>query len=296
MVAIAGLCLLAITPAGATGPTATIGQLQTADANLASKSRAAVLQLYSLDARLSTAQTRLATLRLDLRKLEQQQGWIVHERRIATLDTRLSQQRLASRLRFIYDHGTTTSLDILMGSESLGDALTQLDDVNKVAASNADVLGQVQSSRRHLFALPRTLAAHRRTIEAASAEAASTVSQLEQLGQARAGYIDDLAQQRSLDAQQITALTAQAQAASTRAQTMTSNATSRTQQAAAVISVPDATPASAEIDPPGSFPASARSPSSRPDTTSPAERRRGSRSAGASPQSTRRSSRSARRS
>ena len=240
MAATAGLCLLAITPAGATGPSSTIAQLRSRDANLASESRAAVVQLYSLDARLTTAESRLATLRSDMKRLAQQRSWLLSERRIARLDTRISQNRLASRLRFIYDHGTTTSLDILMGASSLGAALSQLDDVDKVAASNADVLNQVQSSRKHMTALSRGLAARRKALEAAELEASSTVSQLARLRAARGAYVADLAQQQSLDAQRIDALTAEAQLADARAQTLTAVATTRTPQATSVITPPAA--------------------------------------------------------
>ena len=34
-----------------------------------------------------------------------------------------------------------------MGAKSLGDAMTELDDFNRVAASNADVLLQVRSAQ-----------------------------------------------------------------------------------------------------------------------------------------------------
>ncbi len=239
MVATTGFCLLAITPARATGPSSAIGRLQADDANLASKSRAAVLQLYSLDARLTSAEGRLAALRTDMQKLQQQRRWLLREQRLAKLDTRLSQQRLASRLRFIYDHGTTTSLDILMGSASLGDALTQLDDVNKVAASNADVLGQVRSSRRHLTALSHGLAARHRALAAATLEASATVTQLQELRGARSAYVDELSRQRSSDARQIAALTSQAQAASVKAESITASATSRAQQAATAVPTTD---------------------------------------------------------
>ena len=267
LAATAGLCLLAITPAGATGPSTAIGRLQSDDASLASKSRAAVLQLYSLDARLSTAQSRLAALRDVRRKLEQQRGWLLHEQTIAKLDTRLSQDQLASRLRFIYDHGATSSLDILMGAQSIGDAITQLDDVNKVTASNTDVLVQVQSSRRHLAALSRNLAARRLSIESATTEAAATVSQLEALRASRAAYVDDLAQRRSLDARRIATLQAQAQTASARAQTLTANATSR-QQTAAVVSSPLSTPdlTAAQLLPAAQLPATQGPVSQLPGT------------------------------
>ena len=75
---------------------------------------------------------------------------LTHALRLARLDARLSQKRLATRLRFIYEHGTTSSLDVVMGAKSLEDAMTQLDDFNRVAASNADVLLQVRSAQHRM--------------------------------------------------------------------------------------------------------------------------------------------------
>jgi 3D (Asp-Asp-Asp) domain-containing protein/peptidoglycan hydrolase CwlO-like protein len=243
MLASAGLWLLAIAPAGATGPSGKVGRLRSDEASLATKARAAVLQLYSLDARLANAENRLAILRADARTLEQQRSWLLRERRLARVDARLSQQRLASRLRFIYDHGTTSSLDILMGANSLGDALSQLDDANKVAASNADVLGQVTSSQRHLTGLSRALAARRRGLAIATREASATVSRLQTLRGARSAYVDGLVRRQSVDSQRIATLAAEAQAAAARAQSLASTAATRSQEDAAV--------GSATIDGPG---------------------------------------------
>ena len=82
------------------------------------------------------------------------------------------------RLRFIYDHGTTSSLDVVMGAKSLGDAMTELDDFNRVAASNADVLLQVRSAQHHMAYLQRTLASREQTLAATTSAAAQTVSDL----------------------------------------------------------------------------------------------------------------------
>ena len=67
--------------------------------------------------------------------------------------------------------------------------------------------------------LQRTLAAHRRAVEAESAEAATTseaaqtVSDLTQLKSERVAYLGTLANQRAYDAQRIAVLSAHAQAA-----------------------------------------------------------------------------------
>ncbi len=211
--------VFAISPADA-GPSPTIGGLQADDAALAAKSRAAVLDLYSLDARLAAAERRLAALQGAGRRLVTERATLVRELRLARVDTRLSQQRLASRLRFIYDHGTTSSLDVLMGAKSLDDAMTQLDDFNRVAAANADVVIQVHSARKEMLHLRSQLGIRERTLSLTTEEAGQTVTQLRQLDAARVAYIAELANQRSLDATKIAQLNAEAQAAAVRSETL----------------------------------------------------------------------------
>ena len=117
-----------------------------------------------------TAQARLSTLQAAAVRLKGERATLTHALRLARLDARLCQQRLALRLRFIYDHGTTSSLDVVMGAKSLGDAMTELDDFNRVAASNADVLLQVRSAQHHMTYLQRTPASREQTLAATTSD------------------------------------------------------------------------------------------------------------------------------
>jgi cystine transport system substrate-binding protein len=197
-----------------------VASLKADDAGLAAKSRAAVLELYSLDARLTAARGRLASLQAAGARLRAQAAELRQALRIARTDTRVSQIHLASRLRFMYEHGTTTSLDILMGATSLEDALNQLDDYNRVSAAEADVLLEVQTAKRRTARLQRTLAERARSLVATTAAAAGTVAQLEQVRASRTAYVADLARRRSLDAAKIAEISAEAAAANAKSQTL----------------------------------------------------------------------------
>jgi cystine transport system substrate-binding protein len=194
--------------------------LKADDAGLAARSRAAVLELYSLDTRLTSAQGRLASLQAAGQRLRAQGAQLRQALRIARTDTRLSQVRLASRLRFMYEQGTTSSLDILMGAKSLEDALNQLDNYDRVSAADADVLLQVQTAKRRTTTLRRTLAERARTLAATTAAAAGTVAQLEQVRASRTGYVADLAHRRSLDAAKIAEISSLATVADAKSQTL----------------------------------------------------------------------------
>jgi 3D (Asp-Asp-Asp) domain-containing protein len=214
------LCLVLLTPASGTGPSTKIAALRADDAGLATESRAAVLELYSLDERLSAARERLLRLQQAQRELIAQRLTLRRELLLARVDSRLSQNRLASRLRFLYEHGTTSSLDVVLGAKSLDDALEELDAYNRVAAANASVLGQVQASHRHLVRLGRTIGAREQALAATTSAAARIVAELQQLRSSRVSYLDELASRRSLDASRIASLEAEANAAVVRSDTL----------------------------------------------------------------------------
>jgi 3D (Asp-Asp-Asp) domain-containing protein len=211
-------CMLAVPPVGGADPSPSIATLKADDAGLAAKQRAAVLDLYSLDARLSAAQSRLGDLRAQQGQLREERAVLVRELSAARVDSRLSQNRLAARLRFIYDHGTTTSLDFFMGASSIQEAISQLDDYDRIADADRDVLLQVRSTHGRLVRLRGTLASREHALSAATASAAATVAQLQQLHTTRTAYVDELVLQRSYDEAEISTLTAQAEAAVVRSE------------------------------------------------------------------------------
>jgi 3D (Asp-Asp-Asp) domain-containing protein len=195
-----------------------VASLKSDAADLAARSRAAVLELYSLDTRLTSAERRLEALHAEAQKLRAERAGLTQALHVARVDTRLSQNRLAVRLRLMYEHGTTSSLDIVMGAKSLEDALTQLDDFNKVTAADTDVLLQVRASQRRLTRLSRQLVTRERTLAATTAAAAQTVAELRQVRAEHADYVAELSRRRSLDAARIARIGAQALAADAKSQ------------------------------------------------------------------------------
>jgi peptidoglycan DL-endopeptidase CwlO len=238
--AVACLGALAISPTGGANPAPAVGRLQAEDAALAAKSREAVVDLYSLDERLATAKQRLGTLDAAGRRLVSERASLHHELRLARLDVHLSQVRLATRLRFIYDHGATSSLEVFMGAKSLQDAMTQLDDFDRIAEVNADVVIQVHSTQTQMIHLRRELRTRERTLAATTAAAERTVTELEQLHADRLAYLVQLTGERSLDTARIARLNAEASAAVIRSEALAT-------PAQAEIVAPTASPLTAAI-------------------------------------------------
>ncbi len=135
---------------------------------------------------------------------------------MARHSTRRAQQQLGARLRQLYEQGDVEPLEVLFGARSLDDALTSLDNLNRVASQDKAVLQQVKSAREQLTTAVGTLAARAAQLRDAIAQAAATEAQLASTRAARESYISSLATRRSLTEHQIGALVARANAASVR--------------------------------------------------------------------------------
>ena len=97
---IVGAVVLA--PAAAGDPSQ---QLQARDAALAAKSRAAVLSLYAIESRLARARTELTAIRAKAEALRRERALVTVQLQIAKRGVRISQTRLAARLRGLYERG-----------------------------------------------------------------------------------------------------------------------------------------------------------------------------------------------
>ena len=78
---------------------------------------------------------------------------------MARAGARVSQQRLASRIRLLFDHGDTSALEILFGARSLDEALVELDNLHRVTSINQEVLAQLRTAKTRISRTSRALAA-----------------------------------------------------------------------------------------------------------------------------------------
>ena len=235
----------------APGARRTIDRLRADDASLAAASHTALLDLYSLDTQLASAQSRLGALERQAGELRSRRASIGRQLRLARLDARISQNRLAQRVRFIYDHGNTSTLELLLGARSLDEALTQLDGVNRVASANQDVLAQVTSAQHQLVRLSHSLALDAVRLTAATHELAGTVESLAQTRAERAKYLDGLRERRAFDAAEIARLGAQARAAAARSEQLQAAAATPPPSAARAASAPSPVTAAVPAAAPG---------------------------------------------
>jgi 3D (Asp-Asp-Asp) domain-containing protein len=143
------------------------------------------------------------------------------ELRLAKVNARLSQRELAARVRALYDHGTASTLEVIFGASSLTDAMTELDNLDRVTSVDHEILVQVHAARTRELQTREKLAAREARLQAAIRDAGAEARSLAGVRAERAAYVDRLSAQAAVDAQQLAGLEAQAQAAETKAHQLT---------------------------------------------------------------------------
>jgi 3D (Asp-Asp-Asp) domain-containing protein len=199
-------------PAGTgVGATGQVSALRGQQATYAARARGALLGLYALDSRLARVRSQLASLRAQAAQVERDRARVAHERAVARSVLRLSQERLANRLRSLYEEGTPPdAIAILLGSASLNDALSRLDDLERTAVLDHQAVTDSKAARARLASLDAQLASRAAELDALQIQATRTVASLAAARAARVGYLASLRAAQRLKARQIAQLSAAA--------------------------------------------------------------------------------------
>jgi 3D (Asp-Asp-Asp) domain-containing protein len=187
---------------------------------LAAKSHSALLGLYALDSRLVQARGELARIHARVVALRAERQQVQLQLRIVTRNLRGSQQLLGAHLRTLYEEGEPNAIAILLGSNSLDDAVTRLNDLEQSARQSQAAVTDTQRGRAKLGELASILAAQAREAEGLEARARATAASLERARAGRVAYLASLARQRRLTKHQIAKLDTRARRVVERAQTI----------------------------------------------------------------------------
>ncbi len=136
-----------------------------------------------------------------------------HQLAVAKRSTRISQARVAQRLRVLYEQDEVEPLEIVLGSTSLDEAMTNLEDLNRSTGQGQDILRELAGARKEIARASRGLAARTAALTAATHAAEATAASLAATRAQRSSYLASLASQRRLTEQQISDLLATANAA-----------------------------------------------------------------------------------
>jgi peptidoglycan DL-endopeptidase CwlO len=211
--------------------------LRSDGAALAAESRSAVLELYGLDSRLASARTRVASLRARSETLAGRRRTTARRLSIARQTVHRAQTMLATRVRALYERGDPDPLAVVLGAESLEQAMDTLDGLEVAAEQDQAIIRQARSARGQYSVLASTLRRRSsvlaRLVRAAETEEAS----LEHARAARAAYIERLARERQLTASRLAGVEAAAAAAREQTRTLASTTAPAATAATTAVSV-----------------------------------------------------------
>ncbi len=161
-------------------------------------------QILALDQSLGNADEKINLANLRLSHVEYQQKVNRRELIVARRNLGRSRQLVAKRLLALYTASEPNTLDLLLGSTSLSDLMTRLDNADRLSSVDRDVIGQVETFKS-------AVEQHRRELRSERAYADRLVAQRHAERQAVAAHLGE--RQRLLSSIKDEIATLQAQAA-----------------------------------------------------------------------------------
>ena len=178
--------------------------------SLQARTHRALLDLYALDTRSQTAQSRLRALQAQATRLRRQQA-LVRLQLSATRHTlSVSQHELGMNLRMLYKQGDISTLAVVLGAQNLDEAVTKLDALTSVADESRKVVQATSAAQLRVARLRTSLVERGASIAAAVRTAQQTANALAAARAARLSFISQLRGQQRLRAAQISALKTEA--------------------------------------------------------------------------------------
>jgi 3D (Asp-Asp-Asp) domain-containing protein len=183
-------------------------ELRERQAALAFRERAAELELYALQATLARTDARLGALRARREALEDQLMRLRIELDVAWRSLYVAQGRLGARIRQLYEHGQLDPVAVLLGSESLDEAVSGLEGLRSLASGDRDLLRQVTRARDQLRRAKAQVKKRAAALRAAENDAAATSARLRTAAAERVRYLERLRSERGYTRREIARLEA----------------------------------------------------------------------------------------
>jgi 3D (Asp-Asp-Asp) domain-containing protein len=220
---------LALALAGAAGipaaslgddPAQQAGELRHADAEVAAQERSAAVELYAIESRLATVSASLAAIERRVAATQHEIDAVGARRAAAEATLREGHRLLGVRLRTLYEAGETDPVAVILGAETLQDALDGFDGLRFAAQQDQNVVEQTIGARRDLGRIARALQARRAQLARLRSRAAARAEELGRAAEAKRGYLARLATERGLNRRRIAELEAEARAARQRSRSV----------------------------------------------------------------------------
>jgi 3D (Asp-Asp-Asp) domain-containing protein/peptidoglycan hydrolase CwlO-like protein len=217
------ISLLASGGARADDPASQADALRANSTGLAAKSHQVLLRLYSLQSRLAQSAQRLEALEKRRAKLEEAQASAKSQLSIARDSMTAAHSQLGERLRQLYIEGDVDPLAVLLGAESLDDALAAFDGLNRLAEQDQHIIEELTKARAALRTAITRLAARRAELRATLDQAEAAHASLARAQAQQNAYLVSLRRQQDLNRSQISKLSAQAAASEQRSEDISSS-------------------------------------------------------------------------
>jgi peptidoglycan DL-endopeptidase CwlO len=170
--------------------------LRAENRELEAGARSAVAELATIESRLTRTRVELASFRARARDVRAKRRAVRTELAIVRSALRATQNALARRLQSLYEDGETDTLAVVLGAQSLDDALSAIESIDLAATQDKGLLARAGSASRRLAALGRRLAARERELEQLAAVRAAAAAAL---ADARADRLSAIAAARAAE-------------------------------------------------------------------------------------------------
>ena len=177
---------------------------------LSGQARAAWLSSVSLGTRLEETRAALGRLRTRTQSIAAERAEADESLRLARRTLTLSQQRLARRVRLLYEQGDSDPMAVLVGAKSIEEALTGLESIHRVASQDRIVIEQAENARARLIVATKRLAAQEAQARRTEAATSATLAALEAARREREAQLAAFNATRSSNSATISTLEAEA--------------------------------------------------------------------------------------
>ena len=130
--------------------------------------------------------------------------------RLARRTLTLSQQRLARRVRLLYEQGDADPMAVLVGAKSIEEALSGLESIHRIAGQDRLVIEQAKAARARLIVATKRLAAQEAQARRAEAATSATLAALEAARREQAAQLAAFRAERSSNSTAISSLETEA--------------------------------------------------------------------------------------
>ena len=218
-----GLLLVASVPvavaADAGGLRSQAAGLKAHSGSLDARAAAATLELYSLESELGRARAELAGIEAQRASLAREQASARAQLAVAKQALLTSQTELSNLARALYQQSGSDPLAVLLGADSLEEAIAGLDGLSRAAGQNNRIVEQARGARTRLARLAGRLAERDAELDGLAAAAGNRAAALAATAVERRSFIAALRRQQGLNAARIASIENDARAAEVRAAT-----------------------------------------------------------------------------